>query len=343
MRYLLKSVAKTILVAALFVTGRASAFGEELPLSAQPDASLFKWDLMHNVLIFYRDGRDLVTPSVRTYRNGTEAGLNAFVLREFPEAREIDVWNVAATPDGGVALLCVLQLGQRRVQHVLLTYDAWGMLRKVWDMHPYHHHQIAVDANSNVYAFGHRLDRGDEPAEPDYPLLVKYSPDGKVLRELLPRSRFPAGMDVVGTNSSTGEHQLLVVRNSLVLYVAGTKELFWFDLSGELQQRLPLSSVLNQMAADTGSAWVEILCLAVKSNGEVLAQIRLWPRDGSSESIRFAMVRIAADTSSWEGLSPTTRAPQPGWFLGLNREGKLLFLNARPNGELFLDRYDRVP
>ncbi len=185
------------LLALFFTSGLAPALSQqnertiETPFAVQPDLYLSKWDSIQEVLLFYRDTSDPLMPAVRAYDHGTQARLVISPLKEFPGAKAIEIWDVDAATGCEVTMASVIQYGGQRVKHALLTYDHWGLLRKFWEVYPYHHHGLAVDHEGNVYAFGHREDRGEQANQPDYSLLIKYSPAGKVLWESLPRSTFP--------------------------------------------------------------------------------------------------------------------------------------------------------
>jgi hypothetical protein len=70
----------------------------------------------------------------------------------------------------------VVQAGERALrrppQHVILTYDLAGTLRRKWVTNPWHVHEMAVDCAGNVYALGDRIDAHSAN------LVRKYTRDG---------------------------------------------------------------------------------------------------------------------------------------------------------------------
>ena len=331
------------LLAIFFASGLAPGLCQqkeqtiESPFAVKPNLYLSKWDPTHEVLLFYRDTNDPLMPAVRAYDHGTQARLAISPLKDFPDAKAIDIWDVAAATGGEVIMASVIQYGGQRVKHALLTYDHWGLLRKFWEVYPYHHHKVGVDPEGNVYAFGHREDRGEQGNEPDYSLLIKYSTTGKVLWKSLPRSTFPYDQEIVATSQGTGEHKLLVANDALLLYVATTGELFWFNLgNGKMLRRASVSQLLDQMASDSGMSHAEIVSLAVSSPGDLLAQVRVWRKDPQITSIGFVMARIAKDGSSCQRLSAVMPVPFPGLFLGSTLGGTHLFLGKQATGETVL-------
>ncbi len=309
----------------------------EKPFGVDPNHYLAKWDSVHRVLIFYRDTADFAVAAARAYENGTGAKLPIAPVRDFPDAKGVDVWDVSGTIDDSIVLSSVVQYGGQKVKLALLTYDRLGALQKFWEIYPYHHHKVAADREGNVYAFGHREDRGEDAGEPDYSMLIKYSPSGKILWESLPRSTFPFGQDIAETNQGTGEHSLLVGDSAILLYVATTKELFSFGSDdGKLLGRVSLSSLLKQAAAENGMTDAQVNGLSVAPAGELHSQLRLWRSGAAGDAVSFAMFRMARDGSSCKRVSAALPLPFPGTFLGSWAESRAIFLSRKPEGELVL-------
>lgn len=292
------------------------------------------WDTVQDRLIAYRDVDQPGVPALRLFgKDGTSYAVIA-PLGDFPEARSFIIWGVAGTPDGGVAVAAIVDYGNHTVKSLVLSYDGAGTLKKLWDVHPYHHHRLAVDREGNIFALGERGDRRDS----NYSLFVKYSPSAKVLREFLPGTSFPMGDDVVGTDGDTGEHQMYISGEELVLFLAPTRELLHFTLAGELRSRVSLDPALDKINASYDSGRVEILALGGQRDGTFIAQVRLWPKSGSDQPIRFGMMKVSPDGLTAGLLEP----PALTWkthFLGTNSAGKLLFLEDRGTGSLLLQRY----
>lgn len=304
-------------------------FNLEVPFPGEATQALYKWDAVQGELILYRDVNDIGLPAVRAYDSRLKARAPIYPLKDFPGAVGLDIWSVAAASGGMTVLAAVVQYGGLNNKNLLLTYDGLGNLRKLWDVRPYHHHQVAVDREGNVYAFGHREDRGEERGEPDYPLLVKYSSNGTVSWESLPRSVLPYGLEIVVTNAETLEHSLVVANDALVLFVSTTRELLRFSLrDGSLNQRLQMSSLLDRIAAEAGRASAKIICLSVAGNGDLVLQLRLEPGNRGT-SVAFVMARISRDGSSYSRLSSVASTPSMGAFLGLASDGRCLFFRSR--------------
>ncbi len=309
--------------------GQIREYQLEVPFPAEATQALYKWDPVQSNLILYRDINDVALPAVRAYDSRLKARAPIYPLKDFPGAVGLDIWSIAAAPGGMTVLAAVLQYGGLNNKNFILTYDALGNLRRLWDVRPYHHHQIAVDREGNVYGFGHREDRGEGRDEPDYTVLVKYTPNGSVSWEALPRSAFPYDLEIVVTSAGTLEHSLMVANDGLVLLVSTTRELLKFSLKdGSLNRRLQLSSLLDRIAAEAGLAAAKVVCMSVAADAALVLQLRLEPKNENA-SPAFVMARISHDGSSYSRLGSVVSTPTMGAFLGLSSDGRCLFFKSR--------------
>lgn len=196
--------------------------------STNPGQFMTRVDSVGGVVILYRDATTVDREAVtRVGLDGRSAGATISPLADFPDARAVHIWDVAGAPDGTAVLAAVVEyLGGKgpKARHVLLTYDAHGKLSQLWDMYPYHHHQVAITADSTVYALGHRLDGPRDP----YPLMIKYTKDGVVAAEGLLSSECPTGDKVVDT-SDTDQTQFGIAGGLLFVYVGPSREMRWLD------------------------------------------------------------------------------------------------------------------
>jgi hypothetical protein len=280
-----------------------------------------KLDPIGHGLIAFRDVSSPSLPALKLYlANGKKVSL--FPVRDLG-ATYIDIWDVASAPNNGTVIAGIMGYGSRQtrpipVKSLILTYDADGTLRSAWDMEPYHHHHITVDSAGNVYALGH----GDADGKPQ-PLLVKYSPAGEILGEYLPSNLFSEGDVVVGSVHGKGESSVFTKNDYVFVWIASTQELFAFSPTGNLESRISLGSALTTIAAQSGSARANVFEIRVDSAKRVVAQVQLWPKDGST--MRVGLARINADGAfdSWiERVAPGGVHR----FLGLSPDDRPLFL-----------------
>lgn len=279
------------------------------------------WDPLGRRLISYRNASDPAVPAVQV--STTDGKKVSFYPVRDLGASYIDIWDATGSPDGGVVIAAILGYGSRNtrpvpVKSLILTYDSIGTLRSVWDVRPYHHHHVAADSAGNVYAVGH-TDLNTE----DYPLLIKYSSSGQVVGEYLSSRSFSDRDKVVLSGSSNGENHIFVKNDQVFVWIAGTQELFAFTPNGTLVSRTPLSSALTNMATMTGSARVNVFELRADSAQGVVAQVQLWPKDGSLARVAVAHI---STTGSFENWVEPVSAGVPHRFLGLTQDDKPVFL-----------------
>ena len=190
-------------------------------------------------------------------------------------------------------------------------------------MEPYHYLFLAADRDGNVLALGNA-----NLGKP-YPLLVKYSPAGKVLREALSSSLFAEGEKVIENGSPNGDSDMFVSGDALFVWLSHPQKLLKFSLAGDLVSRTSLAQAFSRLAAETGNDRTRVKLLSATREGEVTAQVQLWPKR-NGHTVHSVMVRLSPNGSQ-AILLPI--APDPVWFLGSNGQGRLVFLQPEPGGK----------
>ena len=299
------------------------------PYAAYFQQGKLRFDNVQQMLLAYRRSYDPADPALAwVAAEGGSAG-RASPLKEFPKANAFDIGAVAAGPQS-VLVSGVVQAGERALrlppQHVILTYDLAGTLRRQWVVNPYHHHQIAVDRAGNVYAMGHRID-----GQPARNLILKYSPEGVVEREFFQLSLLPNVADATMPDGRCADNQLWVDGERLLVYMAEPDELFQFALDGKLQRRTSLRQGLARLASNLGGVRAEIKALAADSrSASVLAEVCIWGDDHGEEKLSFALARL-----SLEGTRPQVLEPADCGELGTFQ----VLLGRSPDAILLLNRY----
>jgi hypothetical protein len=213
-------IAALLVASSLLIPAAAQEIKVDLGGGAGLGSGYFdKWDSVEDRLILYRDVRNPDSAAVRVISPTGGSGTAVFPLRDLSDAQRMTVWDAAATPDAGVVVSVIAEYGPRETKPVpikllLLTYDSAGGLRKVWDTAPYHHRLVAVDKQGNIFGFG-----SGDLSNKKSPLLIKYAPDGTVLRQFLPADTFDLGDQVV-SNSQYGKSEMFVDQDKLDLWLA---------------------------------------------------------------------------------------------------------------------------
>lgn len=110
-----------------------------------------------------------------------------------PDATCVTVFDMAASADGTVAAAgrAVAQDGKRS------RFIAWiapsGAIQQVVRTDPFGANRICFSDDGVLWALGRELIEGTNDVKPDYDLVRRYGPDGRLLGSLLRRSSFPAG------------------------------------------------------------------------------------------------------------------------------------------------------
>lgn len=179
---------------------------------------------------------------------------------------------------------------------------------------------MAVDGQGNVYALG------NADLEEPYSLLVKYSPEGKVLRQFLSTSLFTMGDHILSPGGGNkGVNQMFIQDNVLFVWFARTEELLRFSLSGELLSCVSFSHSLGELAAASGNDRIIVRSLAADDAGQMIAQVAVWKTQAEAKAGhtgKSLLVRLPPDGSS---ATPLPIAGDRTQFLGRSSAGKLVF------------------
>jgi len=283
-----------------------------------------KWDTVQERLIAYRSATDAAASAALLY-GGDGHSLPVYPLRDIAGSAVFNVFNAAATPEGGIVLGGFVEYGPPPRSHldvksVLLTYGPAGNLEKVWSVAPYDFDLLAVDGQGNVYAIG------DADLEEPYFLLVKYSPEGKVVRQFLSTSLFPLGDHILSPGGGNkGVNQMFIQDNTLFVWFARTAELLRLSLSGELLSRVSLAHSLSELAAASGNDRIIMRSLAADDAGQMIAQVAVWNTQSAAKAGytgKSLLVRLSPDGSS---ATPLPIVGDRTQFLGKSSAGRLVF------------------
>jgi hypothetical protein len=280
------------------------------------------WDRVQNRLIFFRDVKVSSAVGVRLVNpDGTTVAI--YPMKDFPTAHQMQLWAVAATPEGGCVIATVVEYGPREVKPVplrafLAMYGHTGNLMKLWNSNPYEMHYLAVDRKGNVYAVGEKNSK-----ETNYPMGIVYSPDGNVIKEFFPANAFLNAEQSVNSFSGNGENQMFMDNDRLIFWLAGLQEILRFNLDGQLERTLSFSAALKQVADRAGARKVEVLRVGPLGN-QFVFQARIWPADNKAPPL-FGTLLASGDGVKAHSLGSLTNKLQ-GRFMGTNTAGQMVFL-----------------
>lgn len=317
-------VRKSLLFVAVLLCAAQFCKSQEMQLEKSNDghgAYWLKWDSAQDRMIAYRSVDDTSLPSARLYdKDGHSRPI--YPLRDLADSRNFNIWDAAATPEGGMVLAGLVGYGSlhdhSQIKSALLTYGPAGDLRKFWEVSPYEFDLVAVDGQGNVYALG------DADLQEPYFLLVKYSPEGKVLHQFLSTSLFTAGDHILSTGGGTkGENRMFIAGNVLFVWFARTQELLRFSLSGELLSRISLAQTISHLATANGRDGIVVRSLAAGEGDQIIAEVVIWNTQAAKTPPKSLLVQLSSDGTSATSLPVNTDRSQ---FLGRSSTGKLILL-----------------
>jgi hypothetical protein len=298
-----------------------------------------KWDSGFNRLVAYRDG-EVDTADMAAARIFGKDGKNvgAYLLKNLSDAHWAEIWDAAATPDGGAVLSAIVGYGPYPIfpgpyrppmKSMLVTFARDGKFVGAFETRPKSDtDKIVVDDKGNIFALG-SADR-----EGAYPLLVKYSSDGKILREFMSSSLFAIGDDVTEGSGDSGEPRIWIKQSHLFVWLSQVKELLKFSLDGEMLSRTSFSESLQKKAVELGFVGTEVRAIDTASNGDVIMQSGFWSADRWSAKV--LVLRTASDGQSFQQLGPGLDDFANGELMGVSPKDGLIFRKYDPDGGMLV-------
>ena len=235
-----------------------------------------RWDDANRRILSYRSQTSGAEYAVQiTSIDPREHAVKINVLKEFPGASQAVLVGVAPSVDQSVVVACRIAYPKHSqagaLKELILTYDSTGKLIKVWDVAPYEPRAISSDESGNLYSLGIRFD-ANPPA--DYGMLVEYGPDGKVVREMLPASLFPAGVDPT-ESTDIGPRSISVSGGRIYVYAAALDEVLVLDRSGNILNRFRVRSFFRDLAARNHYAARALIGVAFDGEGNFYFDVGL--------------------------------------------------------------------
>ena len=173
---------------------------------------LAEWDSTNQVLFF--DGGSPGSPT-RGYTDTHHRGADINIFKDFPGLQEFYGTSLTAGPEGTTLFATILNFGGHNIRSVVLTYDSSGQLLKTWEPVPQYWEVIAYSKDDDaIFVLGDRYVPDGRDA-PDYPLLVEYNRDGRVLKNMIPVSTLKDAGDSFNQSGQTGEPALRVTKDHI--------------------------------------------------------------------------------------------------------------------------------
>jgi hypothetical protein len=281
------------------------------------------WDSTNQVLFFTSSTPGSV---VRAYVDSHQRGGDIDIFKDFPGLQEVYADSIAAGPNGSTLIYVTLEFGGRIVRDLILTYDSAGQLVKSWDPAPQYIEAVAYSEDDDtIFVLGGRnLPPG--PYAPNYPLLVEYSRDGRVLKTMVPGSTLKDFNGSFHTGSEVGQPLLKVTKDHLYLYAPVNREVVMCDRDGIVLAYRNFSDAIEKISMDDGYLLVQVHQMDFADNGDLVLERLLWNDDKNS----YLMDVVRLSIKSGEAISV---------HKALN-SGRLSFVGMKDREYLYLEQIE---
>jgi hypothetical protein len=303
----------------LLATGAAFL---DTPATAQAiyPTGLPEWDSTNQALFF---GHGTPGQPVRSYSDETQRGADIDIFKDFAGIQDSYVESVTAGPDGTTLISAILSFGGHNIRKLVLTYSPSGELLNIWDPAPQYARLIAYSKDDDaIFVLGER-ETPDGQIPPDSPLLVEYSRDGRVLKNMIPVNTLKDGGDSLLENGETGQPVLRVTKNRICVYAPTKGEAVICDRGGAFLAQRSISDIVNKLATQDGYRLVQTHRVDFNDAGDIVLELLLaHEHDSALEVVRINVKTGESATVRKEFLGPALE------FIGV-KDGRYLYLDGR--------------
>ena len=284
-----------------------------------------QWDSTNQILFLsYYPGL-----TVRSYVDTQRRGADIDIYKDFPGLQSAYIDSVTAGPDGSTLIATNLNFGNHNGREVVLTYDSSGQLLKTWDPAPQYIEAIAYDKNDDaIFVLGGRnLPPG--PYAPNYPLVIEYSRDGRILKIMAPASLLKDREYSFNLRSDNGEPLLRVTKDHIYLYAPTNHEVVMCDRDGVVLSAQSFSGALNKISTEDGYHLVQTHQSDFAENGDLVFELLLWNDDNNSYLMN--VVRVSMKTGEAVSVHKALNSGRL-WFIGMKVD-QYLYLEHLEGGQ----------
>jgi len=236
-----------------------------------PPSGLPHWDSTNQILF---SGGGLSSPEfvVRGYVDTHQRGADINISKDFPDAREVFVDSLTAGPAGTTLIATTLNFGDRNVRGAVLTYDSGGHLLKTWSP-PQYAQVIAYSKDDGaVFLLGDR-DAPDSPNAPNYPLLVEYDLEGRVLKSMLPANTLMNRGDSFRRGGEIGEPALRVTKDRIYIYAPADGNVVICNRDGEVLKHRSISDIVEKISREDGHHLDQVHAVDFSDDGNIVLEL----------------------------------------------------------------------
>ena len=285
------------------------------------------WDSTNQVLFFSSSSPGSV---VRAYVDLQQRGADIDIFKDFPGLQEAYVDNVTAGPDGSTLIAAALTFGNHNIRELVLTYDSSGELVKTWDPTPQYAEAIAYSKDDDaLFVLGDR-DLPAGPYAPNYPLLIEYTRDGRVLKIMVPAATLQDSQSSFHNSAGVGQPLLRVTKDRIYLYAPTNREVVMCDLDGVVLAYRNFRDAIKKISAEDGYHLVQAHQMDFTEAGDLVVELLLWNDDRNDYLME--VVRLSIKTGEAVSVHKSLNSGRL-WFIGM-KDDQYLYLEHLEGGEI---------
>jgi hypothetical protein len=244
------------------------------------------WDSTNQVLFFGYG----VEPSglVRAYVAAQQRGADINIFKEFPGLQEIIVDGLTAGPDDTTFIAAILKYEGHHVRRAILTYNGSGRVLTSWDPAPQYADAIAYSKDDDgIFVLGDR-DIPDGPNASNYPLVVEYSREGRVLKGMVPVNTLKDRGNSFWQGGTIGVPALKVTKDRIYFYAPTNREAVVCDRNGVVLAYRSISDIVEKISTRDGYHLAQIHQVDFSDDGNIVLELLLGnDRDYALEVFRI--------------------------------------------------------
>jgi hypothetical protein len=302
----------------LLLLGICAAIGSsQATAQALKPIGMPQWDSTNQVLFF---GYGYPVQFVRAYEGVERRGADIDIDKDFPGLREAGVESLTAGPDGTTMIAVLQNFGNRNIREPILTYDSTGRLLKTWNPAPQIPEAIAYSKDDDAIFVLGESNLPEGPYAPDYPLLIEYSRDGRVLKIMLSAATLKDKDRSFHQNGEVGETTLKVTKDQIYIYAPTNREAVICDHDGKILGIRSITDAVDKLIAADDFHLVQIHALDFNDYGDIVLEVL------RSNDVDYSLdvVRINIETGESAYVHKSLNGGYR-WFLGI-KDGQYLYL-----------------
>ncbi len=306
----------------------ATLYNLQAGAQALNPTGLEEWDPTNQVLFFV--GGSPAYP-IRAYTDAHQRGADINIFKDLPGLQEFYGTSLTAGPEGTTLIAAILNFGGHNIRRVILTYDSSSQLLKTWEPAPQYAEVIAYSKDDDaIFVLGDRY-VPDGPDAPDYPVLVEYSRDGRVLKNMIPASALKAGNSFI-QSGETGQPALRVMKDHIYFYAPANREAVMCDRNGVVLAYRSISDIVDKISTEDGYHLTQIHHVDFSDDGDIVLELLLG--NSNSYDSMLELVRINIKSGETAAVHRTIKDGRL-WFIGLKDDqylyigdGKALYIQS---------------